>query len=73
MGFGNTQLSFKEQKIDGNVLEMDGNVLEMVCPKLLCIGREEGGVGLEALFPPQRSGVFVTLQPDRAGDTRWIS
>lgn len=34
---------------------MDGNVLEMVCPKLLCIGTEEGmwGCGLFSLLTGQ--------------------
>lgn len=57
MSFGNTQINFKEWKIDGNVLEA-------VCPNLPCMG-EEGECGVAGcFFSFQAKSAFLGVQPD---------
>lgn len=58
--------------MDGNVLEMDGNVLEMVCPRLLCIGIEEGVWGCGSFLSSRVRCVWASpARHPLAGDTRW--
>lgn len=63
MGFGIIQLSFKEQKIDGNVLER-------VCLKLPCIGREEE-CGVVGCYLCHRPSLCLWLSSQMSSEVAW--